>query len=279
MFKQELIRLSGQTSFNFVSVKTLKSVEIPLPPLAVQQEIVAEIESYQKVIDGARQVVENYKPRLPVRPEWPMVELGEVFSSIGNGINVVQNDEAGKYKVTRIETISAGVVNLDKTKWTNDEVSTERLMQPGDILFSHINSLDHLAKTAIFPVTEIPVIHGINLIRFRPDSDKVIPAYAAFAFKQPAFVESAKSYAQRAVNQASIKTSGLRRLTIPLPDLETQRVIVAEIEEEQRLVNCNKELVKRFEAKIKAAISRVWGEGGEEKPLRPNSGEPEGEQA
>ena len=31
--------------------------KIPLPPLEVQQEIVAEIEGYQKVIDGARELI------------------------------------------------------------------------------------------------------------------------------------------------------------------------------------------------------------------------------
>ena len=36
--------------------------EISLPPLEVQREIVAEIKGYQKVIDGARAVVENYRP-------------------------------------------------------------------------------------------------------------------------------------------------------------------------------------------------------------------------
>jgi type I restriction enzyme M protein len=44
----------------------------------VQKEIVAVIESYQKIIDGARQVVENYQPRIPVDPDWQMVELGEI---------------------------------------------------------------------------------------------------------------------------------------------------------------------------------------------------------
>ena len=48
-------------------------------------------------------------------------------------------------------------------------------------------------------------------------------------------------------------------LAIPLPDLETQRAIVAEIEAEQALVNANKQLIARFEAKIKTAINRVWG--------------------
>ena len=56
--KDDLLKMSGKTSFNFVSGKSLKTVKIPLPPLEVQQQIVAEIEGYQKVIDGARAVVE-----------------------------------------------------------------------------------------------------------------------------------------------------------------------------------------------------------------------------
>ena len=48
-------------------------------------------------------------------------------------------------------------------------------------------------------------------------------------------------------------------IPISLPDLPTQRAIVAEIETEQALVNANRELVRRMEAKIKVAIDRVWG--------------------
>ncbi|GBD95148.1 type I restriction modification DNA specificity domain protein [bacterium BMS3Bbin05] len=47
---------------------------------------------------------------------------------------------------------------------------------------------------------------------------------------------------------------------IPLPDLETQTQIVAQIEKEQALVNANKELITLFEQKIKDKIASVWGE-------------------
>lgn len=47
-----------------------------------------------------------------------------------------------------------------------------------------------------------------------------------------------------------------------MPDLETQRAIVAEIEAEQALVEANRQLIARFEAKIKTVVDRVWG-GGE----------------
>ncbi len=48
---------------------SFSELQIPLPPLEVQQAIVAEIEGYQKVIDGARAVVDNYRPHIPIDPE------------------------------------------------------------------------------------------------------------------------------------------------------------------------------------------------------------------
>ena len=61
-------------------------------------------------------------------------------------------------------------------------------------------------------------------------------------------------------NITNISQDALRTLSVPLPDLETQRAIVAEIEAEQALINANRQLIARFEAKIKTAINRVWGE-------------------
>ncbi len=42
--------------------------------------------------------------------------------------------------------------------------------------------------------------------------------------------------------------------------LSVQRQIVAEIEEEQKLIEANKKLIEIFEGKIKAKIAEVWGE-------------------
>ena len=69
-------QISG-ANINNLSAKLLYRFHIPRPPLDVQQEIVAEIEGYQKVIDGARAVVENYRPHIHVDPEWPMVKVGD----------------------------------------------------------------------------------------------------------------------------------------------------------------------------------------------------------
>lgn len=63
----------------------------------------------------------------------------------------------------------------------------------------------------------------------------------------------------RGGNQSNLNAQLIRELKIALPDLATQRAIVAEIEAEQALVAANRELITRMEAKIRAVMDRVWG--------------------
>jgi type I restriction enzyme M protein len=60
---------------------------------------VAEIEGYQKIIDGARQVMENNKPRIKVDEEWEVVEFNKVCS-LEYGESLTEKDRiAGEYPV------------------------------------------------------------------------------------------------------------------------------------------------------------------------------------
>jgi type I restriction enzyme M protein len=64
----------------------------------------------------------------------------------------------------------------------------------------------------------------------------------------------------------------LHNLKIPLPPLEVQRGIVAELEAERKLVETNRELIARMEAKTQAKLAEVWGEeaeGGKEEQKAP----------
>jgi restriction endonuclease S subunit len=53
----------------------------------------------------------------------------------------------------------------------------------------------------------------------------------------------------------------LRLVSIPLPTLDIQRRIVAEVEAERTLVDSNRKLIEVFEAKIKAKLDEIWGAG------------------
>ena len=65
-------------SLSRANPSAVAQIQIPVPPLEVQREIVAEIEGYQRVIDGARTVIDNYRPHIPIDPDWPMVEVREI---------------------------------------------------------------------------------------------------------------------------------------------------------------------------------------------------------
>ena len=95
---------SGGT-FKEISKSKFCELQIPLPPLEVQKEIVAEIEGYQKVIDGARAVVDNYRPQIAVDPDWPMVEIGKLTKT-EYGFTAKANAYQGDTRFIRITDIA-----------------------------------------------------------------------------------------------------------------------------------------------------------------------------
>ena len=62
--KNELLKYSGKTSFNFVSGKALKAIRIPLPPLTVQQGIVDNIETEQSLVNANRELTECFEKKI-----------------------------------------------------------------------------------------------------------------------------------------------------------------------------------------------------------------------
>ena len=81
-FATDFFRKNANTTTNIsnLNLSVLARFEIPVPPLEVQRELVSEIEGYQRVIDGARTVVENWRPHIVIDPDWPLVALGNLCS-------------------------------------------------------------------------------------------------------------------------------------------------------------------------------------------------------
>ena len=53
---QELSKFAGATSFKFVSVRNLSAIEIPVPPLPVQQRIVSLLEQTERIKEKRKQM-------------------------------------------------------------------------------------------------------------------------------------------------------------------------------------------------------------------------------
>jgi type I restriction enzyme M protein len=243
-------------------------ITIPLPPLEAQQEIVAEIEVYQKIIDGARAVLDNYLPRITARRDWPMVELGGVIQEKPkNGYSGTPVDRITNIKVLSLSATTSGRLDLTKYKYLDADIPRDSpcRCKKGDIYLQRGNTAELVGTAALFDVEEGEFVYPDLMIRVRADERKILSRYLLVALQS----EPVRTYLKRnavgaAGNMPKINQGIVERIPLSLPPLATQQAIVAEIEAEQALVAANRELIVRFEKKVQATLARVWGEGASE---------------
>ncbi len=254
--KDEMAALMKGAANVSMKVEDLAEFYIPLPPLEVQQEIVAEIESYQKVIDGARAVLNNYRPHILISPEWPMVEIEEVCE-VKSGGTPSRSENA--YWNGSIPWVGSTVCKDGEVTKAEEFITEAGLNNSAAKLFPKDTTLIALVGATIgktgllkFESTTNQNIAGL----YSKSRNVLEPVYLFHAAQQlyPVFMKLGEGKFRMA------NLSFVREQKIPLPPLATQQTIVTEIEAEQALVAANRELIARFEKKIQATLARVWGE-------------------
>ena len=124
-----------------INAQQYSSFRLPLPPLEVQKEIVAEIEAYQKVINGARTVLDHYLPHIPIHPDWPIIQLSEICS-FKNGLNFDKTSTGHTVKIIGVSdfrsNLYAPLNDLDEVHLAAP-LGDDYLVKAGDILFVRSN--------------------------------------------------------------------------------------------------------------------------------------------
>ena len=238
--------------------KELLSHEIPLPPLEEQRRIVAEIEGYQQVIDGARQILAAYGPRIAVDPEWETVTIGSVA-----------------------RVVSGHAFSLDQQGKTDEEIPFYKVSDmnlPGNesFMISHNNAVSrktlsllkakaHPAGTIIFPKVGAAIATNKKRILTREatfDNNVmgIVPSeklMSRFLHTWLAGFDLSKWASES--HPPSMRQGTVEDQEIPLPPLPEQRRIVAELDAEAAEVAAVRALIPRYEAKIQRVLARVWG--------------------
>jgi len=244
-----------------MKVEDLAEFQIPLPPPEMQKEIVAEIEGYQKVINGARAVLDNYRPHIPIHPDWPIVPLGEQFSTSSGG--TPSKDEAS-YWIGDIPWVSPKDMKSDVIVDTEDHISKAALNGSATKLFP-AQSVVCVVRSGIlkhsFPVALLsrPMCINQDLIAFVPKGSAISSEFLFYVLKTRSASILANGI-KPGVTVQSFHNGFFKDYYIPMPPVGTQQAIVAEIEAEQALVGTNRELIVRFEKKIQNTLARIWGE-------------------
>jgi type I restriction enzyme S subunit len=277
-----------------LNLGSLKSIKCPLPHVEEQQTIaafldretakidalVAEQENLIALLKEKRQAVISHAvtkgldPTVPMKdsgiewlgevPErWAVHSLRHTLDAVFNGLTANQISQTEEtVPVTRIETISKGVIDMDKVGYIlRQDARADRVLVEGDILFSNINSLNVIGNCAQYYGGET-IYAGMNLLVLRP-TNNINAQWLFWLIKSPSFRQMVECFAKPAINQASISQSSLLSIAVATPSLPEQCAIVNFLDSEtakldtltaeaQRGINLLKE---RRAALISAAVT------------------------
>lgn len=224
-------------------ISKFRDITIQVPSIAEQERIANfltqvdnHIDLQQKQLDllkkykqGLMQQIFSQKLRFKddnrnEYPEWQNKTLGECVLSIKNGLSVDQNTKKNGFKVTRIETISNNVIDIEKVGYVSSDadISSYKL-KTGDLLFSNINSPSMIGRT-VFVDKEYELYHGINLLRIVINKSNN-PKYVFYVLSSYKYKKYFEIICNKAVNQASINQTDLKKTKLKMPIISEQKKI------------------------------------------------------
>lgn len=256
-----MMSLASGGTFKEISKSNFLTLTIPLPPLAIQKEIVAELDIYQRIINGAKQVVENYNPTIQNDPHWETVKLGDICELNPRKSEV--KDFEGNVSFVPMAMVSETDMyfSVQEQRSLNEVYTGYTYFRDNDVLLAKVTPCFENGKSGLAKNLENGIGFGSSeFFVLRANPDRILPEYIYYIINSNRFIARGTPH--------MTGTGGLRRLTkdfvlnypVSLPPLDVQKKIVAQTEEEIAIVEQNKRLISIFEKKINDKIAAIWGE-------------------
>jgi restriction endonuclease S subunit len=246
---------SGGSTFEAINRSQIEEITIPFPPLDKQERIVAELDGYRKIIEGARQVIANYKPTIKIDPTWQRVRLGDVCYI--NAPLVDPKDE----KYCSLPHVSAediepetGLLLPVQTASEDRMTSGKYLFDAGCVLYSKLRPYLRKAVLATFRG-----LCSADMYPISTNQDRLIPEFLVSLLLSKDFTEYADNESRRA-RMPKLNRDQLYSFETGIPPISVQQQIVQAMQSERALVDTNRKLIEIFKAKIKAKLDEIWRE-------------------
>ena len=190
--------------------------------------------------------------------------IDDCFFQIQNGANIKQGDVDGGFPITRIETTANDKFNRDRMGYagiTDISKYESYVLEDGDLLMSHINSVQYLGRTVLYvKQTDETIIHGMNLLRLKARRDVINPAYARYCFYGNPFRRQVRKITKKSVNQASFAVKDLKQIKIDVPSLSEQEQIVEVLDKLQKIIEMRSNELSTLDELIKARFVEMFGD-------------------
>ncbi|MBE6460215.1 MAG: methyltransferase domain-containing protein [Alphaproteobacteria bacterium] len=222
-------------------ISEYSNIEIPLPPLDVQQQIVDEIENKQSAINHAREIIKNLeRERQYFACLLDGIDYNEVnfdkFVSTLTPVNKIQKTDflqAGEYPIIdQSQDFIAG--------YTNNADLVNKLSAPVVVFGDHTCAIKYI---------DFDFAQGADGIKIlTTDAKHLLPKYLYFYL------------IGNPIDSSEYKRhfSMLKDMSILVPSIDDQRRIVAKLEAEQEIIDANKRLIDLMQDKINQVMNRIY---------------------
>ena len=257
-----LDKLKIGNAIPFIKLPMLQDFKLPLPNLETQNQIVEELDNYQKIIDGCKQIIENYKPSIEIDPSWKLVELGQLCNNFMNGINFSAKDMGEGSKIINVKSLFNyfGYIDdndLERVNVSEKEIN-KKMVNEGDILFVRSSvKYEGVGYPCIAKKYNEKIGFAGFIIKATPDKNKILPEYLCSLLRTSKFREITIKNGNRGTI-TNISQSNLMSIKIPVPDINIQQTIVKDITDEYETIKKNKNLIYTFQDKINNLINSLW---------------------
>lgn len=240
-----------------VDFDQLAPYEIPLPEVDEQRRIVAEIEKqFSRLYEGVANLTRvKANARLLVSSVLVEAVAGTLVPSTGASWRTVQVCEAGDVvlgrqrapqyltgrwsrKYLRVANIKDDTIDYSDVETMDfDEAHFAKYqLMPGDILVSEGQSPELLGQSAIFRGFTEPLCFQKTLHRFRANPEVTTPEFAQIVFRSHVRSGVFRRLGSITTNIGHLTLEKFKAAPFPLPPLDEQRRIVAEVDRRLSIV-------------------------------------------
>ncbi len=259
-YRKYIVSYSNGANVKHLRADGFLQYKIPLPPLNVQQQIVAELEGYQKIIDGARQVVNSWKPSFEIDPKWEEKSLGELLSFIGSGVTPKGGSSVYKTEgimIIRSQNVLWGEFDFSNVAYITDEIDKtmqRSRVQKNDVLFNITGA--SIGRSALYTEDKRANVNQ-HVCILRSKQDVLYPNYLMNLMISP-YIQDQVGINQSGVSREALNYEQIKQFKITLPTIDVQKKLVDKIEEEKKIVEANKRMIEIFKKKVESKVKSIW---------------------
>ncbi len=221
--------LCNGMTYKEISKEAISNYKIPLPPVDIQEKIVAEINAIETVEFDTQSKIGNLRKNLliPDYFDYPTERIEKI--SI-----MIQRGKSAAYGKSGIQIIKSGQArgymefDFSNRYFVSDSfISDERNLQKGDILVNS-TGVGTAGRVTLFDLDGDYVVDShITIIRL--DSNIATPKYVLYALSNIGF-KNIEAMANGQSGQIELTLPTINAIRIPLPPLPKQQEIVSQIE-------------------------------------------------